>query len=190
MSLPQPPADMNRSERKAFRKLVQSLADRGIDAFARAGLAAEYVRMDARLATLREAENEAESGRKMPATRALNVALAEHRRIHVDLFRGAEKPNEAARVSDAEPEADRAWRARLWHGNKSLSHDELRNRYGEPSWAALLHSTHREWSDWQSLADEFRDRQRIPQERIEELRKQNGGALGFEVLAPGREIGR
>lgn len=186
MTLPAPPSDLNRSERKAFRNLAQRLAERGIDPIARATLIAETVRLEARLLTLRDTEKEAETGSKLAAARAVTTATSELRRINADLFRGAEKPKLIVSQDDDEPEADRAWRAKIWRGDRSRSHDDLTRAYGSPSWAALLHPTHAEWTAWQALVDEFSDRQRIPQSRISQLRNEMGGALGPEHFAPNR----
>ncbi|ESY88041.1 hypothetical protein X739_05905 [Mesorhizobium sp. LNHC220B00] len=88
----EPPSDLSRSERKAFRTLVRRLVERGIDPISRAGLIGDFIHLDARRADLRASEKRAKNESEAAATRALNVATAEKRRLHVELFRGAQKP--------------------------------------------------------------------------------------------------
>ncbi|HEV2901531.1 MAG TPA: hypothetical protein VGX71_27565 [Pseudaminobacter sp.] len=172
MTMPAPPNDLNRGERKAFRKMTQTVAERGIDPVARASLIAELVRLEGRLSGLREAEKQAQNGDKIKLTRAVNVATAEHRRLHADLFRGAAKveaivPLDVA-VAASVNEADEAWRARLWHGDHRLSHEELEARYGRPSWDALLYRTAAEAIGINRLLDKHRPRS-IPGNELQEL---------------------
>jgi hypothetical protein len=142
----EPPSDLSRAERKAFRNLVKRLVERGIDPVSRAGLVEDFVRLEGRLADLRAAEKQSDSGSTLATSRAVNVATAERRRLHDAIFRGAKKPDpkptpiEQAAAAGANV-ADEAWRARLWRGDHRLSYEELEARYGRPSWGALLYRT-------------------------------------------------
>lgn len=177
MAIPEPPADLNRSERKSFRILAQRVADRGIDPIARLSLIAEAVRLEARLIGLREAEKTAKTAMKMPAARAVNTATAELRRITVEIYRGAAKVETAvpiavqaaANISDA----DDAWRRRIWHGDKSLSEAEMIRRYGPPTWAALLYRTAEEAIGVNRLLEKNRHRA-IPEGEIAAMYREIG----------------
>ncbi|RUV04321.1 hypothetical protein EOB36_03460 [Mesorhizobium sp. M6A.T.Cr.TU.017.01.1.1] len=195
MTMPAPPVDLNRQERKAFKILAQRLADRGVDALARAGLIAEVVRMEARLTYLREAEKSAENGSKMAATRALNVATAELRRITVELFRGAAKVDAAVPIQVAAAltinDADEAWQRHLHWGDKSFSHDGLEAKFGRPSWSALLFRTEAECVGVNRLLDKYRPRC-IPSTDLDELYREIGlpppGPRNGAAVARGEEV--
>src|SRR5690606_32248268 len=103
-----PPDDLDAPQRKAFRKIIKALENRGIDAITRVDLVAEYVRLGARLDALRGAENGVEIGTNLATTRALNVATVERRRLHEAIFRGAGK--QVAVNRPRETDADAAWR--------------------------------------------------------------------------------
>jgi hypothetical protein len=168
--------------------MAQTVAERGIDPVARASIIAELVRLDARLAGLREAENQAENGDKIKLTRAVNVAGAEYRRLHADLFRGAAKveavvPIEVA-VAASLNEADEAWRAHYRAGKGLRSHGDaamqarvdawmregeaIRKRYGGPSWAALLYRTAAEEIGINRLLKKHRPRS-VPSQELASL---------------------
>ena len=186
MNLPDPPGDLNRSERKAFRTLAQRVADRGIDPIARLSLIAEAVRLEARLIGLREAEKSAKTAMKMPAARAVNTATAELRRITVEIYRGAAKVETAvpiavqaaANVSDA----DDAWRRRYWHGDQSLSDAEMVRRHGRPTWAALLYRTAEEAIGVDRLLDKH-GRRSIPEGEIAAMCREIGVSPNVEAGA-------
>jgi len=179
--MPEPPKDFDRSQRRVFRKLVNTLLSRQVDPIARAPYLVEIVRIEKRLIDLRQAETAAEPGMlRIRASRAVTAAAGELRRLNEIAFRGA-KQKSAIRVDECEPAADRAWRAFYWHGDRSCSHDELHRRYGEPGWSPLLFATHAEWRDWQNLFAEFVDK-RIPEYRLEELRRRHGCA--FDDMNP------
>ena len=177
MTIPAPPSDLNRAERKSFRTLAKRLVDRGVDPIARATLLAEAVRLEARLIGLREAEKHAENGAKIPAARAVNTATTELRRITVELFRGAARvdavvPIEIAAAESAN-EADEAWRRRLHWGDWTFTHDELEARFGKPSWPALLYRTEAESVGVKRLLDAHRPRC-IPPHELDDLYRQIG----------------
>lgn len=168
-----PPGDLNRQERKAFKILAQRLVDRGVDPIARAGLIAEVVRMEARLAYLRDAEKSAENASKMPATRALNVAVAEHRRLTVELYRGAARQPVAVvsleiEAAETVNTADEAWRAYFWGKDRTFTHEQLERRYGSPGWGPLLYRTAEEQISWKRIAKEYPAGRRIPNHLVEE----------------------
>ena len=138
----EPPASLSRAEKRTFRRLVTQLVEAQIEPAAREALLSDYVQLDARIAALRDEENEAlDPKARMAASRALNVASAERRRLHGALFKGARKrpapPPDDERISPEQEAADQAWGA-FYRGNKSISETELRARYGSPSWRALL----------------------------------------------------
>lgn len=169
----EPPSDLSRAERKAFRAMLKRLVERGIDPVSRVGLVEDFVRLDARLADLRAAEKKADSGSTLATSRAVNVATAERRRLHDAIFRGAKKPvpkptpiEEAAAAGHNE--ADEAWRARYYRGDRSMSHEALEARYGAPSWAALLYRTAAEQIGINRLLDKHRPRS-IPSQELAAL---------------------
>jgi hypothetical protein len=133
-----PPADLSRAERKAFRNLVKRLEDRGIDPLARVGLIEDFVRIEARLCDLRKGEKASHS---LAASRAVNVATAERRRLHEAIFRGAKKPAAKVAPEELEDEGAEAWRAYFHHADRSLTAAQLERRYGPPGWGPLLHAT-------------------------------------------------
>jgi hypothetical protein len=142
MTLPKPPETMSRKQRAAFRRIAGSLDERGIDPATRQELLADYVILEGRIATLRGTE--AEGG--MAATRALNVATAERRRLHAALFAGARKvemqpPASPALSSelDAQTAADAAWRQFYFGGQSGLDEARLRAEHGPPGWNALCY---------------------------------------------------
>ena len=177
MTLPSPPSDLNRIERKAFRKMAQTVADRGIDPIARASLIAQAVRIEARIPFLQEAEKQAENGQKMAAMRAHNTAMVELRRLNVEIFRGAAKvdavvPLEVAAAASAN-EADDAWRRYFHGGDRTFTHEQLEARYGKPSWYALLYRTEAESVGIKRLLDQYRPRP-IPDSALSDLYREIG----------------
>ncbi|ESZ68171.1 hypothetical protein X727_23105 [Mesorhizobium sp. L103C119B0] len=177
MTLPTPPSDLNRTERKVYRTLAQRLVDRGVDPIARATLLAEAVRLEARLHGLREAEKQTENSARMAAARAVNTATTELRRITVELFRGAAKvdavvPIEVAAAASAN-DADDAWRRHMHWGDKTFTHDQLEARFGRPSWSAMLYRTEAECVGVNRLLDKYRPRC-IPGTDLDELYREIG----------------
>lgn len=177
MTLPAPPGDLNRQERKAYRKLAQTVADRGIDPIARASLIAQAVRIEARVPFLQAAEREAENGQKMAAMRAHNTAMVELRRLNVEIFRGAAKVDAVVPIEVAAAlstnEADEAWRRRLHWGDNTLTHDVLEAKFGRPSWSALLYRTEAEAIGINRLLDKYRPKC-IPGTELDSLYRELG----------------
>jgi hypothetical protein len=190
MTLPEPPSDLSRGEKKAFRNLVRTLADRGIDPIARSGLVAEYVRMDSRLAELRAAEKQVETGSKLAASRAVNVATMESRRLHEAIFKGAKKPKTtvAATVTAAQRDDERdarteAWRRYFHDRANSPSHAELEAIHGPCPLVAILYRSHEEETGTKAILKAHGQRI-IPRSALDELRQACGGTLSWEARAP------
>jgi hypothetical protein len=184
----EPPADLSRAERKAFRNLAKRLVVRGIDPVSRVGLVEDFVRLEGRLADLRAAEKQSDSGSTLATSRAVNMATAERRRLHDAIFRGAKKPDskptpiEQAAAAGAN-EADETWRAH--YAGKGLRSNgdavmqarvdawmregfAIRERYGDPSWGALLYRTAAEEIGVSRLVEKYRPRS-IPGNELQEL---------------------
>lgn len=162
----QVPAGLSKPERKAFRKVAQNLARQGVEPSTRAMLIEELVRLESRLEGLRTAEKQAENASKIAASRALNVATAERRRLHDAVFKGArvlstEQAAAGQAGAQGESEADAAWRgffrserdrqlppepAARAAMERELKEQEaaVTARFGEASWSALLYATHAE----------------------------------------------
>lgn len=190
MTLPEPPSDLSRSEKKAFRNLVKTLADRGVDPIARAGLVAEYVRMSSRLAQLRAAEKQVETGSKLAASRAVNVATMESRRLHEAIFKGAKKPVKTitATVIDAQEDEERderteAWRDFLHRNVRTMSREQMERKFGRPGMRAILYASHEEEMGTRAIL-KAHGRRVVPKEAWDELRQACGGKLTWEARAP------
>ncbi|WP_242217999.1 hypothetical protein [Shinella zoogloeoides] len=192
MTLPDPPSDLSRGEKKAFRNLVKTLADRGIDPIARAGLVEEYVRTDARLTDLRAAEKQVEKGSKLAASRAVNVATMERRRLHEAIFKGAKKPEKtvAATVHDAAVDKDgekdartEAWRKYLYASVRTSSREAIEAAHGPCPLVAILYRSHEEEVGTKAIL-KAHGRRVVPREAWNELREACGGTLSWEARAP------
>ncbi|MBZ9603956.1 hypothetical protein [Phyllobacterium chamaecytisi] len=182
MTLPEPPNDLSRGERKIFRTMVKRLVERGIDPVSRAGLVEDYARTEERLKHLRTSEKQADSASKMAVTRAVNVATAERRRLHDAMFRGAGKPAPmpvAQQAAQERSEADEAWRDRHWQRVPNpLSQEELGRRYGRPRMAALLYRSIEEEIGTKRILKKYGHK--IPSSEWDALRAQCGGRLQNE----------
>lgn len=143
------PADLNQSERRTFRELARTLAERGIDVEARLELIADYARATTRLTALRKHEAEAEPTRRLAAARAVNAAATEKRRLHDAVWRGARAPQAKQTLNEREAEiaseeGQEAWRRYFHHKDRTLTKQELKARYGSPGFRPLLYATARE----------------------------------------------
>jgi hypothetical protein len=172
--------------------MVKTLAARGIDPVARAGLVDEYVRMQSRLADLRKAEKVAETGSKMPASRAVNVATAERRRLHDAIFRGAKQPTRtvtatvraaAADATDEEDVKTKAWRDYFHRDFRTTSRDQIEATHGPCPLVAILYSSHEEEVGTKAIL-KAHGRRHVPKEAWDELRQACGGKLSWEARAP------
>ena len=134
---------MTTAERKACERLTAQLRAAGVDPQTKAELVHDYAAATSRIAELRRREAGARGRAKNSATRLLNAALSERRKLHQTLFRGS-------RTSEFEPStgetaADDAWRALIWgeRQGKTVAEIEarwaiLKARFGPPSMSALV----------------------------------------------------
>lgn len=190
MTHPEPASDLSRTEKKSFRKMVKTLVDRGIDPETRAGLIDEYVRIESRLADLRATEKQSETGSKMAASRAVNVATAERRRLHDAIFKGAAKVKRtvAAAARDAASETDpdeavEAWRAYHWKIDRRTGASELEARYGRcPINAILYASRAEELATKEAL--KASSRRNLNASQLADIRSHCGHRLAHELRAP------
>ena len=142
----EPPTDLDRTERRSWRKLVKTLRDRGVDVAGRLDVLADFLRVSSRAERMQAEEAAAEGIERRQLGRALTSLMVEKRRLHTQMFAGATKiappvvPSKQAHglVLPEESEADKAWRA-YFHGESQRSHDELQAAYGHPSWEALCY---------------------------------------------------
>ena len=91
----EPPDAMTAAEKRIFRRVVERLVAVDIDPESRAELLSDYVLLEARIAALRAAEAAAQGKESMAASRALNVATAERRRLHAALAAWQEAADQA-----------------------------------------------------------------------------------------------
>ncbi|PBB79076.1 hypothetical protein CK218_22260 [Mesorhizobium sp. WSM3879] len=165
--------------------MVNDLARHDLDPESRIELIVDYVEIDRRIADLRKDANGGTIATRLATTRALNVATAERRRLHQRLFAGARKPDEVlppvAVEAAAKPSnlADESWR-RHYHrrhfGLPTLINDgtpemdrliaeykregeELRERFGKPSWSALLYASVEEEIEAKRIIAAYNNRQ-------------------------------
>jgi hypothetical protein len=155
---------MTDAERKALQRLRTRLQATGVDVDAKAALLRDLVLADNRIRRLRAAEiRAAKAGDSGSATRSLNVALAERRRLHQAIHgrplatTATEKKLSplralwAAEDAPLEP-AVQAWRefwAASGYRSGSLMRpvvsgpaaDAVRARWGDPPMRALLYPT-------------------------------------------------
>src|SRR5262245_54220229 len=131
------------AEKAARKRLVEQLKAAGRDVETVSTLIDDLVRTESRVAALIAKESRVKGRRQDAVTRALNALQGEKRKLHRRIWRGVTPEDEAAdplALSEAEIaaarlklEADSAWRARLYHGDRSLTEAELEARYGTPS---------------------------------------------------------
>jgi hypothetical protein len=147
MSTTKRPKKLTEPERKAWDHIVREMKSRGIDPESRFALIKDYVKLEARIERLSEREEDPELG-NIQASRALNVAIAERRRLHGALFAGAREPQQAPTlIQTKEREAYTAW-TDFYEGwedwNDRSQKDpaereaELIRLYGEPSTRVLI----------------------------------------------------
>jgi hypothetical protein len=83
---------------EGFARTVEALCKAGLDPGARVELLTDYCRIEARIETLREAEASPRGEARLVASRAINTAGAEKRRLYSTLFKGRQKAD--ARTTD------------------------------------------------------------------------------------------
>jgi len=163
------PKKLTEPERKAWDHIVREMKSRGIDCDSRVTLIKDYVKLEARIERLSDREKDPEWG-SVQASRALNVAIAERRRLHTALFTGARKPKQLPTlVQTEEREAYTAWTDFYegWDDWKDRSQKdraereaELTRLYGEPSMRVLIlprlptpsRQSAQEFYDWMDAA--------------------------------------
>ena len=143
---------LNKTQKGALARLNGQLVTAGVDPESVRALAVDYVHAEARIAELRGRERRARDKAKAAATRSLNVALAEQRRLQA-LFKRPSNPGPEP-LTDAERRkarkqlaADEAWRGFLHRRDRSVSEAELLRKHGEAGWAALVHKTVEDWAE-------------------------------------------
>jgi hypothetical protein len=122
----------------------------GIDPTSREALIADYLDIGTRIARLSEREGDAVLG-NIQVTRAVNVLVAERRRLRTALFRGARRPKPFEPAPTPEPvsqrEADTVWSDFLERFDdfadrcpeeRKAREAELVKLYGEPSMRVLI----------------------------------------------------
>jgi hypothetical protein len=82
------PSNLTKPEKTAFRRIVKRLKAVDIDPATRVEILTDFIQIEARIVALRQDEAK---GSDMAITRALNVATAERRRLHAELFKGARR---------------------------------------------------------------------------------------------------
>jgi hypothetical protein len=141
---------MTKTEQSQVRRLRARLRKTGADVDALSDMITAYVLARGRIARLRAEEADAvRLGRGGPASRALNVALAEQRRLHQSLFGRPNRQDEPSptRIELAEEkrqaEGDAAWRLCFReHGfGEGSQQDAVEANFGPPSWNAILYDT-------------------------------------------------
>jgi hypothetical protein len=141
------PKKLTQSERKAWDHIVQEMKSRGIDCDSRVMLIKDYVKLEARIERLSDREQDPVFG-SVQTSRALNVAIAERRRLHTALFAGAPTPEQLPTLVQAkEREAYTAWTDFFegWDAWRDRSQEDRAEReaelirlYGEPSMRVLI----------------------------------------------------
>lgn len=156
MEIPQtPPRFKSKRDRERWSRVCEDLIAHGLDPRSRTELIADFIDAEQQIAALRPtAQGSADV--RLAQARALTNAKAERRRLHQRLFAGGKRVDEplppietaiAEIVVAPASEADEAWRDRFWDEAKRpkrrlpLEEAELEQRYGPPSWAALLYPT-------------------------------------------------
>ncbi|MDI7921745.1 hypothetical protein [Ferirhizobium litorale] len=198
MTMIEPPSNLSRSEKKAFRKHAKTLANAGVDVSLRADLIADFVRSDSRLQALREAEKAVEPASKLAASRATTTASAERRRLHELLYRGAstaprtraERVKKAIAASAGEidkTEAHEAWRDVFWWRPRgkpkptAQDWERVRANYPNPGMAPLVWWCAEEEAAWKGLVKASNGNP--TREAVEALRARIGG-FASDWLAP------
>jgi hypothetical protein len=158
-------------ERQQARRIAKAMRAVGLDPDMRSELLHDYVRSEDRIAGLRAQENTATGASQMVITRALNVAVAERRRLHDSLFKGARRPapvmpGRSGARETVESAADVSWREFFRTGQyrtpteSTALEAELKAAYGAPNWGPLLHDTFAEQLAEERALDEILRRRR------------------------------
>jgi hypothetical protein len=139
------------AEKREKAALIEQLRAAGRDVETVAPVIDDYVRTESRIAVLIRKEARLSGKAQDAVTRSLNALQTEKRKLHRRIWKGVTVEDDAADPLALTPdeitevrrrlEADEAWRARLYRGDRSLTAAELIERYGEPSWSALLDET-------------------------------------------------
>jgi hypothetical protein len=138
------PKQLTRAEQKAWNQIVREMKSRGIDPDSRVALIRDYVKLEARIERLSSREEDPVLG-NVSTSRAVNVAIAERRRLHAALFAGAreleELPLPPTPAQTRERAAYTEW-ALFLEGldgfrDRAARKAELTRRYGEPPMLAL-----------------------------------------------------
>src|SRR5262245_60372777 len=124
-------------ERAAKKKLIEQLRSAGRETATVEPLIDTWARLGSRESALTSKEAKLNGRDQDAVTRSLNTVQTERRKLYKRIWAGVLPKDEGAAdplaMSEAEIaaarlqlEADSAWRARLWEGDKSMSEDELR----------------------------------------------------------------
>lgn len=146
-----PPAEMTVSEKKSYQKIVAALVTREIDPSSRAHLIEDCVFSESALVALRAQCKSSKGKERLAASRAINTATAERRRIHSALFAEDKlqvAPPRTGDYSNQFTEADKAWiefryDARQTNRDKQRAalakrEEAIKKKFGAPSWSAVL----------------------------------------------------
>jgi hypothetical protein len=137
------PPKLSPAEKKQWDQVVEQMTERGIDPASRLELITDYVKLAARIERLSAREDDPELG-NIQTSRAVNVAVAERRRLHAALFAGAGKPEPVPTPAKvAYEDAFWAWvgfRGEGWIDDPAefaAREAELTRRYGEEPMMAM-----------------------------------------------------
>lgn len=132
MSTTKRPQKLTAAEKRARDDIIREMKSRGIDPDSRAALLLDYIKLDARISRLSEREADPELG-SIQVSRAVNVAIAERRRLHDALFAGA------AKLEPVEPPP---------------TPEQIRDREAYTAWAHFFERL----DDWADRSDDDRAR--------------------------------
>lgn len=169
-----PPKGLSRAESKQFREICAQLTALETDPKPRRTLISDIVHAESRIARLREQERDDPS---LAASRALNVATAERRRLHAAVFERPKAlgiseeltPEQRATV-EAHREADAAYRAfdAEWEGRERTAEYKtaecaMDERHGPWPWSVLCYPAFDDavaegWSVGLPIPEEYLDR--------------------------------
>jgi hypothetical protein len=144
------PNGLTPAERKAWDDIVREMESCGINPGNRIALIKDYIKLEGRIGRLESREENALLG-NIQASRAINVAIAERRRLHAALFAGARKAQELPPAPTPtqvrERKAYTAW-SEFYEGldgwkdrspeDRAAREAELTLLYGEPPMALVL----------------------------------------------------
>lgn len=163
MKNPQYPSRLrSKADRAIFDRVVRDLARHDLDPSSRLEIITDFCEAERTIASLRRDTKGGTMATRLAATRALNVATAERRRLHQRLFAGGRRPEEALPsvevAADAiSNDADEAWRVHYQTGRglrlmgdaamqaRVSAHEveraALEARHGPANWMALLYGS-------------------------------------------------